>query len=149
MNEIRDESLVRLAQLILGIPPCKRAAALQAALAFAPADSISRRFAIGPLRAAIAGFWEQAIDSPIPFLSLRETLKPPIARDTELSFTRVASIETRPELEQGLRDLLSHLNHKVAEAASPPVGTQMPPEFLGNARPPLFQNKHSQMRDIP
>ena len=68
-----------LTALLQVIPPGRRGAILQSAVSFRPTANPEECFAVGPIRAAFADYWEARYGRPVPAERLRALLKPPRA----------------------------------------------------------------------
>jgi hypothetical protein len=64
-------SLPTLVELIHTTPPARRGGGLQSAISFRPSQTLDQEFAIGPVRAAFAEYWEARFCRPLPIEKLR------------------------------------------------------------------------------
>jgi N6-adenosine-specific RNA methylase IME4 len=102
-----------LATLTQAIPPARRGAVLQSALSFRPAPTLEKSFAVGPLRAAFADYWEARFGETIPFERLRGVLEPPVPIGTVLEFSKLMLMRDAAEIEDALAELTDHLHASV------------------------------------
>jgi hypothetical protein len=98
-----------LAVLLQAIPPARRGAVLQSAVSFRPAPTLEHSFAVGPIRATFADYWEARFGRPIPVERLRAVLDPPVAIGTVLEFNRLILMRDVDEIECALDRLATHL----------------------------------------
>ena len=98
-----------LANLLHRIPSGRRAAVLQSVVSFRPSPSLENSFAVGPLRAAFADYWEHRFGQPVPVESLRAALDPPVPIGTVLEFNKLALARDLAELDQFLSQLVRHV----------------------------------------
>ncbi len=102
-------SLSNLAALLLAIPPGRRAAVMQSAVAFRPDPNLEASFSVGPLRAAFAAFWESQFGSTVPVAGLQAVLAPPVPIGTVLEFSKLSIVRDSEEIEVFLSQLVRHL----------------------------------------
>jgi len=115
-----QSALARLVELIDAIPPARRATALQCAISFRPSPTLELEFAVGPLRAAFAHYWEQCVTRRLPLEELRLSLDPPIPIKTVLEFSKFALTQDATDIECAVNELVRHLIERIAELAASP-----------------------------
>jgi N6-adenosine-specific RNA methylase IME4 len=98
-----------LAALILATPPGRRGAIMQCAISFRPNPTLEASFAVGPLRAAFANYWEDLYGSPTPVTALRAALEPPVRISTVLEFNKLNLTRTAADIDASIKDLVQHL----------------------------------------
>lgn len=109
-----------LAALILAIAPGRRGAVLQSVVSFRPHHTLEQSFAVGPLRAAFADYWEAQCGEPVPIEKLRSVLDPPVLIKTVLEFSKLMLVRDIEETNQALAELVRHLQHRLGEVGRPP-----------------------------
>jgi N6-adenosine-specific RNA methylase IME4 len=116
-SAVRDSSFrpSELAALLQAIPPARRGALLQSAVSFRPAPSLEHSFAVGPIRATFADYWEARFGRPIPVEGLRAVLDPPVAIGTVLEFNTLILMRDVDEIEGALNQLATHLQARLRE----------------------------------
>ena len=106
-----SESATRL----LSLPPGRRGAALQRAASFRPCGTHDEAFAVGPIRAAFADFWEARFGQRVPVEGLRSLLEPPLPIAVGLAFNRFILMREVAEIESALGQLADYLQAKLCE----------------------------------
>jgi hypothetical protein len=104
-----------LATTLLGLPPGRRGAALQWAASFRPDDNHDQLFAVGPIRAAFADFWEARFGQRVPVEGLRALLEPPLPIAVGLVFNKFILMQQVAEIESALAQLADYLQAKLCE----------------------------------
>jgi hypothetical protein len=104
-----------LATLIHAIPPARRGVVLQSVLSFRPAPTLEKSFAVGPLRAAFADYWEARFGETIPVERLRAVLEPPVPIGTVLEFNKLMLTRDAAEIEDAAGQLADHLAARLPE----------------------------------
>ena len=104
-----------LATRVLNLPPGRRGAALQWAVSFRPDDNHDQLFAVGPIRAAFADFWETRFGQRVPVEGLRALLEPPLPIAVGLVFNRFILMREVAEIESALGRLADYLHAKLCE----------------------------------
>jgi len=127
-----------LATTLLGLPPGRRGAALQWAASFRPDDNHDQFFAVGPIRAAFADFWEARFGQRVPVEGLRTLLEPPLPIAVGLVFNRFILMREVAEIESALGRLADYLQAKLCERGlrrSDWLNSAMPvsPDRIANA----------------
>lgn len=117
-SDARPAATSDLASLILTIPPARRSAALQGVLSFRAHRTPEQSFAIGPLRAAFADYWETRFGQPIPLERIRAVLEPPIPIGTVLIFNKLMLMRDAAEIEAAFNQLADHLLTRLHELDS-------------------------------
>ena len=117
---VRDSAVgpSELATLLQAIPPGRRGAVLQSAVSFRPAPTLEQSFAVGPIRAAFADYWEARFGEPIPVERLRAVLEPPVPIGTVLEFNKLMLMRDAAEIEGALGQLADHLQARLRELDS-------------------------------
>lgn len=105
----------QLATLLQAIPPGRRGAILQSAVSFRPALTLEQSFAVGPIRAAFADYWEARFGQPIPVERIRALLEPPIPIGTVLEFNELMLGRDTTDSELGLIRLADYLKARLGE----------------------------------
>jgi hypothetical protein len=123
-------SCLPLANLLLTIPPGRRAAVFQSVVSFRPSPSLENSFAVGPLRAAFAEYCERRFGDPVPVQSLRAALHPPVPIGTVLEFNKLALARDLAELEQFLSQLVRELLVQRHEEPTKSVTGEFPSAFV-------------------
>ena len=104
-----------LATRLLSLPPGRRGAALQRAASFRPCGTHDEAFAVGPIRAAFADFWEARFGQRVPVEGLRSLLEPPLPIAVGLAFNRFILMREVAEIESALGQLADYLQAKLCE----------------------------------
>jgi hypothetical protein len=86
-----------LSALVLSIPATRRATVLQSAASFRPDRTLEQSFAVGPIRAAFAQYWETRFGQAVPIQELRGVLEPPVHIGTVLEFNKLTLARCRRE----------------------------------------------------
>jgi hypothetical protein len=116
-SDDRTEGL-SLLQLLEAAPPGERGSLLQSAVSFRPGRSLDESFAVGPLRAAFADFWEAETGRPIEPAEVRRILEPPIPIRTVLAFSKLALAGGASELATELKRLVRYLQDELVRHAA-------------------------------
>ena len=117
-SDARPAATSDLASLILTIPPARRSAVLQGVLSFRAHRTPEQSFAIGPLRAAFADYWETRFGQPVPLERLRAAMEPPVPIGTVLEFNKLMLMRDAAEIEGALNQLADHLHTRLRELNS-------------------------------
>jgi hypothetical protein len=88
-----DTHVFSLVQLLERVSPGDRGRLLQSAVSFRPGRTLDESFAVGPLRAAFADFWEAQTGRPLEPAEVRGILEPPIPIRTVLALGGPASLQ--------------------------------------------------------
>lgn len=107
------DSASRLAELLLAIPPGRRGSVMQCVVSFRANPTLEASFALGPVRALFAEFWEARVGSPIPISELRAILDVPVPIGTVLEFNKLAIPSDATELDDSLTQLIRHLRGRL------------------------------------
>lgn len=107
----------QLATIMLAMPPARRGAVLQSVVSFRPSPTIDASFAVGPLRAAFAEFWEEICGIAVPIEGLRKVLEPPVAIKTVLQFNKLMLMQDAAEIDVALCQLIQHLQERLGEVS--------------------------------
>ena len=112
---VRDSVVApsELVTLIQAIPPACRGTVLQSVVSFQPAPTLEHSFAVGPLRAAYAEFWEARFGRPIPVGQIRAVLAPPVPIATVLEFNKLMHVCDAVAIEIALGQLTDHLHARL------------------------------------
>ena len=78
-----------LTTLLQTIPPGRRGAVLQSALSFRPGPTLDQSFAVGPIRAAFADYWEVRFGHAVPVERFPGILDPPVPIGSVLEFNKL------------------------------------------------------------
>ncbi len=100
--------LEQVSGMLFSLPPGARSETLWHSLGFVPASELLEFSATGPIRAALATYWEQTFNEAVPISRLRTRLL--AAKPEELSLiSALDDAKTPAEIERNLAALLSRL----------------------------------------
>ncbi len=98
-----------IAEILAALPGGRRAAALREALSFSPANSLDLAFKVGPLRVAIADYWESESGDPVPIGCLRQIFEPPIRIEAVLLFGQLNGSRDVNEIAASVVSIIDYL----------------------------------------
>jgi hypothetical protein len=92
---------------------------MESVVSFAPSPSIEESFAVGPIRAAFAEYWEINCRQPIPLAKIRQLLNRPVPIATVLEFSKFSVTKTTSDIDSCLSQLVSCFYRKLRDLPAP------------------------------
>ena len=105
----------RLIPMLTRLPRRCRAEIFQAVVSLRSQPRLEAEFALGPLRAAFADYWQEWFQVAVPLKELRAVLSPPVPIDTILEFSGLTATQDADEIGFVLGLILKYLQHEVQE----------------------------------